>query len=466
MNSKQLIKKIIFYSSIIIMSIIIIGYIYAIYKFPSITKDSGYYLKISYDLANNLSFYNGLNCSYTPMAMYLLSIPFYFMNDVGLDFIFAFFLFFYIIIGLLFYRLSFYFNKDYRINIFSTFLLVSLLLSLEGFHILLEPFVLLFQISSILILLKYNASNKSLILVGFFVFLSFFSKQYGLFVFPAIVYFIFQSSKKYKRFIKKICFLIAGILFPLIVFVLYFFVYKNIEFTNLMSQLLGIQVFNGDEIVTDVNYSFKGFVKNIKRVIKLFPFFIFYIFLIPLAIKRKLTTNTVFSLLLFFGSVLTLIFAYWLHYFQLIIPYAILTVISLPQNVLKKYSLLFGVCFIVFVKASYNEFNRAVNKKETLYNRQKLTVNILDEYLKKADNVYLHGISASYYFLCKYNSPNYQILGYKFPEELTLKKIDNSLSRGDYIIINSKQISMQYVIDYEFITKFLYANKELTVLKK
>ena len=460
-------KQLFFAASIMLMAFIIISYVILLFEHPSIHKDSGYYLKIAYDLSNGMSFFNGLNCSYTPLGMYLLSIPFYvFSGEASIQSILICFLIIYMFIGLVFYKTAFYFNSNKKINFFATLLLLCLIFGLEGYHILLEPYVLLFQLLALYTLLKYETNKRTLIVVGVFVFLAFFAKQYGLFILPAIVFIMYKKSVTNKDLLVNLSLLSLGIFIPFLLLIVYFCFYNNIELISFLKQLSGIPVLSGEEIVTDVNYSVNGLYKSLKRVVAIFPFVFFFLGFIPLIVKKELSTITVFSMMLLFGASGTLFFAYWLHYFQLIIPYALLLLLSMPEIFYKRFSLVLGILFVFFLKASYIEFQRAKSKKVRVHARQNVVKDELSKYLQASDKVYLQGISPSFYFLNKFDSPNYSKLGYKFPEELSLHAMHTNLNDGQFIIVDYELINNQNFSNYKLIATFNYANMKKVILKK
>jgi hypothetical protein len=435
-------KQYLYFSTISIFCVIVLGYIYTIYAFPSLGSDSGYFLKISYDLANGLSFYKDLNCSYTPLVMYFFSIPFYLNKSIGLEFIFTYFLTTYLLIAVVFYRLSFYFNSNRKINIFFTFLLITIIIKLEGIHILLEPYVLLFQLLAIYCLYKYQMKNKTLICVGFFVFLSFFSKQYGLFILPAVLYFIGQKVSNLKQFIIKCFFLSFGLFMPAIILMIYFYVFKNVNMVDFIYQFIGIPALVGDELMGNMNYVFINLLYKLRTIfIKTFPVILILVVFIHVILKNKWNHNNMVALLLFLGSILTLYFGYYTHYFQLIIPYSILLILSIPPKILKSYFLLLAVLMCFFFKRSYSELKSTYFYKKEIYASQKIMTNILKKYLNIGDEVYLEGISPVYYYLSKYNSTNYKNLGYKYPSELTHKRISKNMNKGSYIILRKNLIT-------------------------
>lgn len=462
-------NNIIYYGLLFSFIAVIAGYLLIVYLYPSISNDSGYYLKIAYDLAHGLSFFKELNCSYSPLAMYILSVPFYFNNDIGLVFLFTYAFAVFPLIGILFFQIIKYFNSNNKECFFLTILLITANFVFEGFHILLEPYVLLFQLIAIWLLLKWKLKKRTLFLVGVSTFLAFYAKQYGVFIMPAFMFWIYKESKSIKLYAFNFSFLMLGFFVPILILASYFFAFESISIKVFLLKLFGIQALKGNEIVTGVDYSILGAFKKVGQFIIDFPFLLLVVVLFYNTKIKSINHNSWFALLLLAGAFCTLCFAYYSHYFQLIIPYVIITIVTISKGFFEKKSIIIFFFSIVFlVGASLKLKNKFLEKKEH-YNEQLTNIPVLKSNVS-SKNVYLHGISPAYYFLCKYNSPNYAALGYKFPIELTLDKISNELSEGDCILIApnffKQDIFDSYITKNEFIVMDGVKRKRILLLEK
>ncbi|AUP81067.1 hypothetical protein C1H87_21050 [Flavivirga eckloniae] len=446
-------NKMIYYGLLFLFIALTGSYLFIIYAFPSVSNDSGYYLKIAYDLANGLSFFKELNCSYSPLVMYMLSVPFYFSDGIGLVFMFTYYFAVFPLIGVLFYQILKHYSSSKKMCLFFTTLLIAANFVFEGFHILLEPYVLLFQLTAIWILLTWKLKSSSLFLVGVLIFLAFYSKQYGLFIFPAVVFWIYKEANNTKRFFIKTSYLGFGFLVPILLAIGYFYTYENIAVVNFLARLFGIDALKGDEVITWVAYTTAGVFKKVGQFTIDFPFFALLLFFI-FSKKNKITSQiNGFSLLLVIGAFCTLYFAYYSHYFQLIIPYVILAMLSFGRNILEKKSMiLVPLCLVFLVGASLKYKNKFVEKREH-HHEQLVNIPVLKSNVISKD-VYLHGISPAYYFLCKYNSPSYAVLGYKYPVSLTLNTIASEISKGGCILIEPKFFKPELFNAYSKINEF------------
>jgi hypothetical protein len=97
---------------------------------------------------------------------------------------------------------------------------------------------------------------------------------------------------------------------------------------------------------------------------------------------------------------------------------------------------------------------KTTTNRSQLFVEQKPNSAILNQIIPRGQNVYLQGISPAYYYLCLFNSPNFKLLGYRFPQEMNLKYILECLPTGAYIIV-----------DNDFMKKGDFSNQYLTVNK-
>ena len=120
----------------------------------------------------------------------------------------------------------------------------------------------------------------------------------------------------------------------------------------------------------------------------------------------------------------------------------------------------------MFFRGTYLEYKKTYNYKKETYKEQTYNIALLSKYLNKGDKVYLQAISPGYYFLCKYDSPNYSKLGYKFPNELSLEMIHKRLTPNSYIIADTELRTNTYFKDYILHAKVSLKQKDVVILKK
>lgn len=427
---------------IIWMIILLSGYIVSTICFPSIGPDSGFYLKIAYDLHQGQSFFTDMNVAYTPLGMYILSFVFDVFPSAGLSVFYSVIILFYLFSTIVFFQILEHFNIDiYNKKIFTLLLLLSFFI-LEGPNILMEPFVLFFQLPAVLFILKWekNPNFYWLPIVGLFCFLSFFSKQYGLSVLFAFIWFLFINKASWKQFFFNLSGLIIGLLFPILLVILYFN-YQEVSVVEMIKKLIGINYLTGDEQITGIGYDFLHFLESIGRFLTDIPVLLI---LIPFAFRKNnqpLSRYKIFILLLILGACIQLIFAGYRHYYQLIVPYCLILIAHLMQNsqtintgkLLRYFSVL---CLVFTILVSY-QLVESTLQRSMLVAQQKQNATNLTRIIPSGQKVYLQGISPAYYYLCRYDSPNFKLLGYRFPKEISSKYIFQSLPIGAYIIVDN-----------------------------
>ncbi|MDD4661498.1 MAG: hypothetical protein PHF73_12720 [Massilibacteroides sp.] len=423
----------------IILGLFVLAYIVITYLFPYISPDSGFYLKIANDISNGASFFIDMNVAYTPMGMYLYSWLFMLFPHPQFWILNTFVIVFYVINNILLYRIltSFKLNRQLRI-----FLVVVNFLGfyiLQGTHILLEQFVLLFQLLSIMCLLKWDTSKWYwLPFSGFACFFAFFSKQYGLFILPAIGFWLFIRSQSIGSFAKFASLWFLGFLLPTLFVFSIFSVETAVQVKELIQKLLGINVLSGDEVITGVNYTFNRFVESVLNFPIKSPVVIMLIVITANKKFRLLDHRAIFLILLILGGFAQLLFANYAHYFQLILPYCILAVGYFyqrqPDFHKKQLLKILNILVVLTILSSgwWLQKDFRILKYKTL--EQTTNKEILNNILPEGSKVYLEGILPSYYYICMFHSPEPQKLGYRFPEELTLERISRSMPTGTYII--------------------------------
>lgn len=457
--------------SLVLMGLIILAHLYFIFCYSTLSPDSGYYLKIASDLSSGLNFYGGINCSYTPLVLDFFSLPFYFDENVSVKVLYSIHVAQYLFIAIIFYKITAYFNNNSKARLFYTVLLISSLFIFEGIYILLEPLTLLFQLLAILFLMKSKENTKILVIVGILVFLSFYSKQYGAFIIPGILFFIYKSTLNLRQVIYKLILFGTGFIIPIVILSTYFWLERGLGIQIFLNQLFGLNALVGDDVVTGSGYSFRGLHMSLEHYIKFLPFIFFFIVFIPKIKKIKISTNSFFVLILLLSSYSVLKFAYYPHYFQFIAPYTVLLFACISNEIIKKNTLFFGALGIVFFVTNTKQTIKTYNKEKEESISQNLNTKIIGQLLKENTKVYLQGISPAHYFLNKFDSPNPKKLGYKFPEEMSPNFIVENLPKNSYIIANKHFVSEKGGTKLKVYKKFTIKtidnkNKEVYLLRK
>lgn len=476
--SNQFVRKFLFYNKkcfnlyTIILGLFVLAYIFITYLFPYISPDSGFYLKIAIDLSNGVSFYNDMNVAYTPMGMYLYSWLFELFPHPQFWILNSFVIVFYVINNILLYRILASFKLNRQLLIFLVMVNFLGFYILQGTHILLEQFVLLFQLLSIMCLLKWDTSKWYwLPFSGLTCFFAFFSKQYSLFILPAIGFWLFIRSQSIGSFVKFAGLWFLGFLLPTLFVFFIFSVETAVQIKELTQKLLGINVISGNEVITGVDYTFNRFVESVLNFPIKAPVVIMLIVISTNKKFRFFDQHAIFLMLLILGGFAQLIFANYAHYFQLILPYCILAVGYLYQrqpDFHKKQLLnILNTLVVLTILSSGWWFQKdfRILKHKTL--EQAANKEFLNNILPEGSKVYLEGILPSYYYICMFHSPEPQRLGYRFPEELTLERISRSMPTGTYIIAKpGTEKHRSFVNKFKLIQQLKLHNGECLILQK
>jgi hypothetical protein len=233
---------------------------------------------------------------------------------------------------------------------------------------------------------------------------------------------------------------------------------------SILIKLTGIDYITGKEVITGIGYDLPHFFKSIYKFIIDLPLVLLLIVFAIRKFRPKLNTDLIFVSLLISGSCIQLVFAGYRHYYQLIAPY-ILMLIPLILNHLSqvnkvkfhKYLVLLSLLFLITTFPIM--IDRFIHRNKRL-NDQLTKTEKLTQIIPSGEKVYLQAISPAYYYLCRYNSPDFYQLGYRFPEELSPEYITKSLTTGNYIIVNESYIKLvDFETNYLMLDKFEMKNK-------
>ncbi len=444
---------------IALLLLLIAWYVKILLSYEYLGQDAGYYLKIAYDLSNGLSYYSDFNSVYTPLGMYIYSIPFYFNQNVNLLVFQIGVGLLYVINAFLFFKVSKWVNSDTKYRLFFTLLMLLMQFKLQGLHILLEPIVLFFILCALVMMFKGKEKNIYFFYSGVFVFLAFYTKQYGLFVVPSIVFFILYSSKNRKEYCEKTLLFFIGLLLPVVVLIVCY--YSCFSIKELVFKLLGKTPENSPFIITAPNYTYKGLIYKLKQVTYMFPF----IPLIALAFFKR-TKLVWVVLLLFLCSLTQLYFAYYYHYFQLIVPFIILLILAIDVKIMRKTSVAVLLITGVFIGASFITVIKEDKKQKDKAAYQAQTAIALSKCLPTESEVYLHGVSQAYYFKNKYGSPNTQKIGYAFPNGLPITVLNSFLKKGQFIFAKQVDVNQEVKKYYSSVCTLKIRGQQVCLLQK
>lgn len=403
--------------------------------YPVVSYDSGYYMSIMRDMHLGNIYFKDIASPYNPLGIGLLSLPFYFTNLPDFRWSLLINVFFIMTSSMLLYNIFTWLKIHKLLRLFLSLFFITLCFTHDGNHIMLEPISVFFQLSGLFIYLKqrplYNPIK--LLLVGICIGLSFLTKQYALFILLPIGVDILLSR---KSFLKKTICLSIGVLIPIIILYLYYYLQDMSSLTYIKCILgKGIDLDIGTGTGVNNNFKFSHFID--------FLFVNAFIVLIPFLLKNKASNkqDVIFYVLLAFSSFLVFFFASFNHYFIYVFPYFLIlfayaasftkellknpVFIALSLIALLKISLLTGSTF----KHQFKDY------KEQTHNQK-----VIENHIQKNSRVYLNGVSPAYYYLCEFKSIDLNQIGFSFPGYFYPQTIINAMNSNDYLVITQDYI--------------------------
>ena len=401
--------------------------------FPVLDVDTGYYLSMAREVYSGKIYFHEIAIPYNPLSILAMGIPFLFSTDPDYFWHLLINIIIMVYSSLIMYKILSYISKNACTNRFFSMFFLFLCLVLQGKYTLLEPLSVCFQLLAVLLFLKFksNSKNSTLILVGLFIALAFLSKQYGLFIaIPIGLQLLFDK----KRILKKILFLGIGVIIPLVVFYVYLFKY-NVSLSLFLKYILGQGTEMDQGNGTSLTTSFFTYPMDFIYIM----LFNLYVLIIPYLIFKYfklLDSNKYLYFILFLTSLSVLYFANYWHYYQYIVPYAIILFVFLIQKTkIKVWSMvlpLVSICFLTFY--ALNNLNKLDDVEKTKKQTEKVLTKI-----PEGSEVFLSGPSQVLYYTCKFKSINLKTIGFTFPSYFYPKTITENLNAGAYLVISAKE---------------------------
>lgn len=361
--------------------------------FAYISTDAPYYLSMARDIALGFIPYKDIFSSYTPVAMYLNSLvrlvtdnPSYHLSLIFQYCITA------TAVGF-FYKINKKQGLGKALSIFLGLLLFMAILSSDGSYINLEVYVIMFCFIAYYFLIK-----KQLFWCGFFLALSFFSKQYGIFNFLPFFLLISLFYGYQKNYYLKF---ILGAILPLIIFLIYFVFIKEVRFTALSLQLTGSGY---DQEMIELETTLFSFIVGAKiLILLLIPF----IFLRINPFRNKIDAVLILGILV---NLLPLFIQTVSHYFILCFPFLFLLIARNLDVSNKRFIVMSNLILVIIAGLLIARINRY----KGVYDEQlELAAEMKKEYPMGSD-VFLYKHFRFLYILNDYRNPVLEEIGYRY----------------------------------------------------
>ena len=421
-----------------------IVYVYVnILQHKIINPDAGYYLWIVNKISEGKSPGIDIRTGYMPLSFYLLSLV-----KIFSDFP-TYFLYLYILLivqllnALLVYLIAKIYTNDKFILAFSFLFYLLLSFHSDGSFFVLEPFVNLFGLISILLYLRIkNWVFYWMLVPGILAALAFFCKQYGLVYFLAVpILLIIDSNKNFSALKRTVLYLI-GYCIPIILFVLYLKFEKGG-----LKELITLYSGSGYG-----QRSIDAYLSGIFTLIKIYG--IFLPFSLWILFKDGFRNHILVYLYLIFGFSLQFFFYKFPHYYILLIPHLVLCAVITSECLLKKsklrlifiFSLSFAFLINIYadIKTTiiFSGLNSKLGKDFTEMTQNAIQIN---KYVGQNDKVLLSDFDlAPYYFLGNLNPPLEKEFGIVSSDIVSKDKYLENMEQTDFILIWKNSLSRFY----------------------
>lgn len=401
-------------------------------SYPLVGADSGFYLSQAREFYGGKTHFVDIASAYNPLAIVIFGLPYLFSDHPDPRFNLLINLFFIWASSYILFSILQKIKRAKIENVYYSLFFVLASLLLDGSHVLLEPISVFFQLTGFLFYLMYRDSEKSkfLFVTGFAIALSFLAKQYGLFLLAPIGIDILINR---KGILKKSVIMAVGVLIPIVLFFLYL---RNsgAGFTEFITYISGKGIHFDKGNGTGINYTLATYLIGFG----VFILFNLYVLLIPMMVL-KIRKNFDYKNLIYISalpfSFLILLAASYAHYFQYIVPYALISWVYLTSTTVSKSvklkEIFFGISIVVMMAATAFSFSR----KQSKIDLQIESVQKITAVVPKKAKVFLDGPSPSLYYLCDFQSINLKKIGFTFPGYFYPKTILQNMEPNSYLIV-------------------------------
>lgn len=389
---------------LVLVLLIILSIAYAF-----ISTDAPYYLSMARDVSRGYVPYKDIFSSYTPVMMYMNSIV-HLLTDPSYH---LFLIFQYTITATavgFFYMIARKEGLSKSLSVFLSLFLFIAILSSDGTYINLEIYVILFVFIAYYLLIKRN-----LFWCGFFLALSFFSKQYGILNFLPFFLLIIGFYGFNKNYLMKF---IAGGILPLVLFLIYFVLLEQVALTDLALQLTG-SGYDGE--IMELETTWFRFLAGAK---------VFLLLLLPLVMLIRNIRCDKINIFLILGILVNLLPLYVVtvsHYFILTFPYVF---VLMARNLNLSNKRFFWISNFMLVIIAGLLFTRIYKYNDVYEEQLELAAEMQKKYPVGSD-VFLYKHFRFLYILNDYQNPVLEEVGYRYgfePDE-DFKKRYNVLAR-------------------------------------
>lgn len=446
-------KKQFIYTSIIIVCVITIAFDISFSYFRDIYLDSGIILKEMESIADGYIPYHTMHLNYPPLYFYwmvclkwLLNIPYgcyYFYLTIHNLLLLG--------IGVFVYNIARSFGGNKPISVITACICLMQIFRYQGFYVIFEVPSLFWGLYSCVLVIRY-ANCKYHFLAGIMAAFSFLTKQFGAGFIVLNIFVLLFSDQKHKR--QSVLYYIFGVLTPVLVtFALFgkeFFISTLFNGYGTKNNALA-----GDDI--SLSHKIDTIVIALKNFFRTCPI-VFCVVLLPFILKTIRWKNFLFCILGLIGFSLQFYFVLFYqgnHYFQYLVPFAVLLIPVFSSLHSKKLVIIVFLGILVAICKCFQVTVLFPVKYHHLANpytsQQALTAQAIIKERPSHKTLWIANTGLQqYYYLTNSATPNMANVGYSAgPWEITIEKATKQVAATDYILCyyDTTEINMY---DYYF----------------
>ncbi len=465
---KRITRKFHFIMSILVLlGGMITGLYYVAYKYAIINSDAGFYLPLAQEISKGLIPYKDLAMWHTPLGMNILACIPYFLRDWAVyEHYLLLIFFFHLLNTYLLFSIGRLISDKKIICFWAASLYLILVFIHEGIYILLEPFSVFFILLSSIFCLKAETKNSYYAVSGIMASLAFLTKQYSLAILLPLLFAVVTSgrihSKNYvKNIVSRGLILFTGYLIPIIICVCWFSFYAEYPFERLIEQWI--------YSTEGMEYGERLWYKSIYSLMVFTILYAPFLMILPILYVHTHIPRRGHILLLYFVScALPLYFQQFPHYFQLIIPFAIILGIFLfdqSYSIPSMKNSVIILCSISLILSTYRGVRTGwkIMQAPLARERQKEIAREINVIIPPNSLAYIaHPDYQMMNYLCRFQSPDLQNIGYHHPYTILRHQLTSILKNG-YTIIGGKHEYLQQLDFSDELKKYHFlVRKELS----
>ena len=426
--------------------VVIIPIIGSILK-SGVDCDSAYYLCMAERIVDGYIPYIDLSLGYTPLWLYIeagYKLLFHIPNGIYWPYLILFYAF--QIAGAYFlYRLARSMDIKKSVALFAGWLYLLMSHWMQGNAVLLEIPCMTFCILACWLVIEYKDKDwYHYLWIGALAACSFLVKQYGLGTFALCLYMmLFISKCNWKQFVA----FVVGYMLPILICIILF---GDAFIQHVLLNGYGTQ--SAEIAGYDTTFIYK--MRSMLGVLNYFCYlacpvvYIGWLFA-PLAYRQRRVPQLVFAYCGILGYSLVFYFSGGgLHYFQNLLPFAVLLVAELlhiTKDTKWKYVMYVMVAWVVLVSGYKTYHNRVYKQyiKGTQRIEQQALAYEVRRYVKEERLFVVHGGLYHLYFTADVMPPNLKTIGYSFgPLGLNERAAGEQIHSADWVI--------RFSLDYDF----------------